>query len=603
MNLEDPREEKKIKQNKSKNDPGEIKHSKTEKFKKSEEVEKEDLTFKSSSTKKEKIKGININGIQPAENIIPDRTIKVKHAIAENNNDGSLTPQGEVDVTKLNSPNTVKKMGVNKNVHSMHSKIKTESEKTTPLLNKTIDGLDNEAIRLSNEIFSFSNPEEEKHNVKDISINTKPKHTYVKTSSKSLAHPLSHGPLDLEAIKLSNEIFSENTKMSLEELQMNESLLQQSKQSSSKADSTKAEKEVITMIEKKTESPEMMKQVQHARQCFVVNKPIQDEKASVFDGSLKKSSSDAEIKPHVKCDDKDLNKPISVSKYKSNEYKNDVHNNRPRFLGLSRFDDPENFKLSPSPSIPNLKSAGSGNHELQRPVRNATFADLSMSKSDFPDLHSLSTSSSFAFESSKSVSPKQIRKTFDRNFNASPSPFSGGKYSVHFSEPQTLSKLGSSLTWVKHSSGSISNNHSSLSASSLVNSSNQSTNSKYQSYPSSTKHSKGELRAKSEGSSTGQTYSVTKPSNNMSADLLRQIQVTKEKHRENCEKALSFEKPQFKPPMYKDKLPRPGNDYARYNTMEREKLARRQEREKTVINKVLAERAGRATSLENKYRI
>ena len=603
MNLEDPREEKKVKQNKSKNDPGEIKHSKTEKLKKSEEVEKEDLPIKPSSTKKENIKGVNMNGIQPAEQVVLDKTIKIKHAKAENSD--SLTPLAEADVTKMNISNTVKKMAEHKDVHSMPSKIKTESEKTTPLQNKTIDGLDNEAIRLSNEIFSFSNNEEEKCNVKDISINTKPKHTYVKTSSKSLADPLSHGPLDLEAIRLSNEIFSDNTKMSLEELQMNESFLQHCKQSSSKADSTKAEKEVKTMIDKKAESPEMMKHVQHARQCFVVNKPIQDEKASVFDASLKKSSSDAEIKPHVKHDDKDLNKYISVSKYKSSEYKNDVHKNRPLFLGLSRFDDPDNFKLSPSPSIPNLKTAG--NHELQRPVRNATFADLSMSKSDSPDLHSLTTSSSFAFESSKSVSPKHTRKTFDRNFNASPSPFTGGKYSVHFSEPQTLSKtssqLGSSLTWGKHSAGSISNNHSSLSASSLVNSSNQPTHSKYQNYPSSTKHSKGELRAKSEGSSTGQTYSVTKPSNNMSADLLRQIQVTKEKHRENCEKALSFEKPQFKPPIYKDKLPRPGNDYARYSTVEREKLARRQEREKTVINKVLAERAGRATSLENKYRI
>lgn len=91
-----------------------------------------------------------------------------------------------------------------------------------------------------------------------------------------------------------------------------------------------------------------------------------------------------------------------------------------------------------------------------------------------------------------------------------------------------------------------------------------------------------------------------------SAELFRQIQATKERHRENCEKALNFGSgaaaiaAAWKPPLIAAKLPRPGNDYARYTTTaERDKVSRRLERERSVLDRLLADRTHRAVSLEN----
>ena len=611
--LLESRDQKNVLKDEPKHKPGELKHSANEKSKNSEEFQIQDQVMK-TTTAATKEKSIHLspitNSITDPIKIQSDEDTNIKQTSSENKPKILSTEEACNSIPNVYSPYVVKKIFVNKDVHSAQPEIKRETEEGTTSKKNDILGLDNEAIRLSNEIFNFSNVDEEEIESKNICVKSKPKHTFVKTSSKPQIDHSSQGALDHEAIRLSNEIFSETTKMSPEELQMNDCLYQPKTLEGSKNDLVKPAKETIPEVEPKKET--QGNHIQHARQCFVVNQPIKDETkvppfTNVNETSGKKSCSEAEIQPHVsKYDNTDLNCALRGTRFKSNDYKHDVHMNRPLYLGPSRFDDPDNFKLTPSPSIPNLKTAG--NHELQRPVRNATFADLSISKSDLVDMPSLAASSSFAFESSKSVSPKHTRKAFDRNFNVSPAPFLSGKYSVHFSEPhasllsKTSSQFGSSSMWSKNGSVTLSNNHSSHSTSSLLNSSSQPSHSKYQSFsPPTSKHSKGEFRAKSEGS--GQTYSVTKPANSISADLLRQIQVTKERHRENCEKALSFEKTQSRPPTYKDKLPRPGNDYARYNTLEREKLARRQEREKTVIDKVMAERAGRATSLENKYRI
>lgn len=123
------------------------------------------------------------------------------------------------------------------------------------------------------------------------------------------------------------------------------------------------------------------------------------------------------------------------------------------------------------------------------------------------------------------------------------------------------------------------------------------------------------FRAKSEGApSLSQT--VTSPTHNTngggssspaSAELFRQIQVTKERHREHCEKAMNFGGSSaaavaaaWKPSLTTAKLPRPGNDYARYaTTAERDKVNRRLDRERSVMEKILSDRTPRAVSLEN----
>jgi hypothetical protein len=124
------------------------------------------------------------------------------------------------------------------------------------------------------------------------------------------------------------------------------------------------------------------------------------------------------------------------------------------------------------------------------------------------------------------------------------------------------------------------------------------------------------FRAKSEGAAaaglqiSGSQASLAGTSSSAaSAELFRQIQVTKERHRENCEKAMNFGSgggsaaaiaAAWKPPLIAPKLPRPGNDYARYTTtMEWDRVNRRLERERSVLDKLMADRTPRATSLEN----
>ena len=210
------------------------------------------------------------------------------------------------------------------------------------------------------------------------------------------------------------------------------------------------------------------------------------------------------------------------------------------------------------------------------PMRNATIAD--MSKMDKDSFHPLTQSSSFAFSNKSPMSPTLSRRNFDRNFNTSPAPFLGGKYSVHFSEP-SQSKSSASRTSAA-SSGSNSRLHS-LSSS-----------------PS--KHSNTDYRAKSEGYAKtpeiGNTYSVSTSS--VSADLFHRIQATKDQYMKSYNKAMNFEKTS-KPVMIKEKLPRPGKEYSKYSSS-LERAGRSQGRERTVIDKLLPDKSGRGISLDNK---
>ena len=515
------------------------------------------------------------------------------------------------------------------------------------------DQLDKAAIIISSEILYCSQPLDENTLTSGEVIkaeSTKPRYTCMKIINKSQPDLLPHqASLDREAIKLSNNIFSDTTKMTQEEMQKNQEIIdlkqvkvggkfENERSQEAKEQSKPTLREAATLA--------------HARQCFIVNNPLKSSgSASSLQTDVKGSLKD--INSGTTNDIKDNQEEVSFSKslknmnmkekqsvqnqrenakfearekkvklpgdYTDDErtYKNrenykldnkDAHKNRPENLGPSRFE-----RTSPTTITTTSRAAMSPSQEFLKPVRNATFTNLS--KLEQTDLPPLTQSSSFAFERKMQLSPKSERKFVDRNFNASPVPFTSGKYSVHFSEPDASFKTSAnlppaSLTYkygsntytssgLPHSNAFPSQGHNttvSQSQHSRISSSGQSPK----------RHSNSDFRAKSDSphmsvSVPGNTYSMSNTAKS-SSDLYRQIQATKDMHRENCEKALSFTS-SSKPPVINHafKLPRPGNDYARY-TAERDKIARRQERERTVIERVLSDRSGRATSLENKHR-
>ena len=308
-----------------------------------------------------------------------------------------------------------------------------------------------------------------------------------------------------------------------------------------------------------------------------------------------------------------------------------------------------------------------------RPARNVTVLldnRTTSPESERPAVSSyaLSQSATFAYGTPR---PRASASDTGRNFNKSPIPFSstasadthGSKYSVHFSTERSRqlaglstsatetnilrsssppqissggsgSRYGASVTFsesVGHSSGpssplstaavaaanNINGSTVSLASSSSTLAVNRSPASPLASHPRSasglsltgrplTGPSTASFRAKSEGASGLQQSGSSSAA---SAELFRQIQVTKERHRENCEKALNFGgsgttaaaiAAAWKPPLITPKLPRPGNDYARYaTTAERDKVSRRVERERSVLDKLLTDRTLRSTSLEN----
>lgn len=514
------------------------------------------------------------------------------------------------------------------------------------------DHLDKEAIIISNEILNCSQNLDENKTTEEVikADSSKPKYMCMKTykSQAELPHQIS---LDREAIKLSNSIFSDTTKMTQEEMQRNQNVINLKQVKIETKFENENRQEVKEQLKPKLKEDT---NITHARQCFVVNNPLkssnseaylqtivkgsikdvnssttneiketQDETKSLKNINLKekqnnqdlqeivKSNGTEESAKHVKLPEETYNRERLYKSSEGYKFENkDAHKNRPENLGLSRFDVTDHFKFTstaPTTTTAASRAITSPSQEFHKPVRNATFTNLSkLEQSEFPPL---AQSSSFAFERKMPSSPRSERKIIDRNFNVSPLPFSSGKYSVHFSEPDSSLKTSGTPASYKYGSNTYTGTaHSNVFPShGHNNTASQSQHSRISNSAQSPKrHSNSDFRAKSEGSShmsapvLSNTYSVSNSANS-SSDLFRQIQATKDRHRENCEKALSFDRAS-KPPIINHKLPRPGNDYARYTTVERDKISRRQEREKTVIDRVLSDRAGRATSLENKHR-
>jgi len=76
-------------------------------------------------------------------------------------------------------------------------------------------------------------------------------------------------------------------------------------------------------------------------------------------------------------------------------------------------------------------------------------------------------------------------------------------------------------------------------------------------------------------------------------DFYNQIQVTKDRYKSDFEKAMNFDKTASKPPIIKEKLPRPD---LTPSTLGRDYSFRRQERESTVMKALMNDRTKRGKS-------
>ena len=90
-------------------------------------------------------------------------------------------------------------------------------------------------------------------------------------------------------------------------------------------------------------------------------------------------------------------------------------------------------------------------------------------------------------------------------------------------------------------------------------------------------------RAKSEGSGLSGSSQYK--------EFYHQIQASKDKYKSDMEKAMSFDRTLSKPPIIRDKLPRPDATPLLSRRQER-----RQEREATVITAIVSDRAKRGKS-------
>merc|ERR1711915_66295 len=95
------------------------------------------------------------------------------------------------------------------------------------------------------------------------------------------------------------------------------------------------------------------------------------------------------------------------------------------------------------------------------------------------------------------------------------------------------------------------------------------------------------------------SFSVSSVSSSLSSDLLSNIQATKDKHKSYIKSAMNFDKSNWKPPVIKQKYDRPDPTPVKYSmTLVGEKISRMQEREHTVIDRIMTDRQSRGKSDE-----
>jgi len=280
--------------------------------------------------------------------------------------------------------------------------------------------------------------------------------------------------------------------------------------------------------------------------------------------------------------------------------------------------------------------------ELDRhvPRRNETVHDMSSSIAKEPsvvrsattilDVRQKSPEPVRKFDNAKNspdagVATPMLRKRFDRNFNASPEPFSSAKSTGNsrFSESSTSynKSTGSSTSYTSSLSTaqSTSKPYSSTSYGPPSSYSSNSYNSSSTSFPSPadsftssmTSTSSYFTSTPSASSYTPSSYSTldrsrseaTIANSKSSADLSARIQATKDQHKLDIKKAMDFDRTTLKPPIITQKLPRPEpGKYSNLSssmssTIERsEREGRRMERERAVLERVLGDRTSRGKS-------
>lgn len=307
--------------------------------------------------------------------------------------------------------------------------------------------------------------------------------------------------------------------------------------------------------------------------------------------------------------------------------KTDVNINRPSVLGPSRFETGGYVRPS---SI----------SQDTTPRRNVSSnASNDPSKTDPKPVVSTQTSSTSAASAlTKSItsvdvrSPEFRRKRFDTNFNAVPEPFKSNSgpsdniESHRITRNERLQAQNDELMRPKYSSSNTTsmkdkepsriNDHGSSYSSARGTTQSYSTTSSYlqnipsvSSLPSPASYSYSPpvptptpqltasepttsllssttgSRAKSEGSSLHASSQYK--------DLYNHIQNKKDKYKSDMEKAMNFDRTTMKPPVIKEKLPRPDPTPA---TLRRDYGSRRLERESTVMNTLLNDRTKRGKS-------
>ena len=296
----------------------------------------------------------------------------------------------------------------------------------------------------------------------------------------------------------------------------------------------------------------------------------------------------------------------------------DVNANRPSVLGPSRFEVTSYapYKLTSSDAPRRVENSDARSHQVSRVTTvSSPSRDLKAPQptrvtnvtSPSIDLKSQQATRVTSVTSPTNFTPEQRRKRFDNNFNAVPEPFkskskSNVADSLHNVPSFGSSKFGDSKSVTKpsyyaapesHQASYLSPSYSSLS--SLPSPATYtgpysatlpppvSPPAPSSSLQSSTLTKGSSSRAKSEG--TGLSGS------SQYKDFYHQIQVSKDKYKSDVEKAMSFDRTTMKPPIIREKLPRPDA-----TPMLCRRQERRQEREATVISAIVTDRARRGKS-------
>ena len=271
----------------------------------------------------------------------------------------------------------------------------------------------------------------------------------------------------------------------------------------------------------------------------------------------------------------------------------DVNVNRPMALGPSRFDSTSGYSrpaFTSQEPAPKRNSSSSQSRLAAREPENSTAASpVSSSKSGITK----------SFTTADLMSPGS-RRRFDTNFNAMPEPYKPAiatETTSRFGESRFSQTSNISSDFGSKRDASISNYGGQRNYSTPITASISSlqipasyvcpplvTTVSTVTAPSSSISSMSS-RARSEGNGL-----IISPSSQYK-DFYNQIQVTKDRYKSDVEKAMSFDRSAIKPPIIRERLPRPDNTHG---TLGRE---RRVDREATVIKTMEGARRGKSDDL------